>query len=87
MPSRHRLEKKLPHDIDITGITVALIFLVSVAVFAGGHDNRNTTEDGRSPSASMQIAPTVTMEKTESLQKPDDDPDLSDTSHGLNTFR
>ncbi|HWF60129.1 MAG TPA: hypothetical protein VN666_07445 [Nitrospira sp.] len=87
MPSHHRLENKLHHDIDITGIAVALAFLVSVAVFAGGHDNRSATKDGQSPSASMQIAPTLTMEKTETLQHPDDDPDLSDTSRGLTAFR
>ena len=87
MPSRHRLEKKLPHDVDLTGIAVALAFLVCVGLFAGGRDNSGGEEDGQSPSVSMHIAPTVTMEKTETLQHPDDDPDLSETSREIKSSR
>lgn len=91
MPSRHRLEKKLlekrlPHDVDLTGIAVALAFLVCVGLFAGDRDNSGS-EDGQSPSVSMHIAPTVTMEKTETLQHPDDDPDLSETSRQIKSPR
>jgi len=86
MPSRHRLEKKLPHNVDITGIAVALAFLVSVGLFAGGQDNHRVREDGQSPSASLQTAPTVTMDETETLQHPNDDPDLFDTSRELKVF-
>jgi hypothetical protein len=87
MPSRHRLEKKLPHHVDITGIAVALAFLVSVGLFAGGQDHHSVSEDRQSPSASLQTAPTVTMDKTETLQHPNDDPDLSDTSREFKVFR
>lgn len=87
MPPRHRLEKKLPHEVDIMGIAVALAFLVSVGLFAGGQDNRKVSEDRESPSVSMHIAPSLTMEKPETLEHPDDDPALSDTSRGLNAFR
>ena len=87
MPSPHRFEKKLPHEVDIMGIAVALAFLVSVIVFTGGRNNRSVSEDRQSPSVSMQIAPTLTMEKTETLQHPDDDPDRSDTSPRLSASR
>ncbi|MDC8450611.1 MAG: hypothetical protein LV473_19975 [Nitrospira sp.] len=87
MPSRHRLEKKLPHNMDIMGIAVALAFLVSVGLFAGGQDNHSVSEDRQSPSASQQTAPTVPMDKTGTLQHPNDDPDLSDTSRELKAFR
>ncbi|NGZ10774.1 MAG: hypothetical protein CV088_15535 [Nitrospira sp. LK70] len=90
MSSRHRLEKKLSQEIDevdIKGIAVALAFLVIVGVFAGGRDSHSVSGDRQSLSASVQSAPAVTMEKTETLQQPDDDPDLSGTSHGLKTFR
>ena len=85
MPSRHRLEKKLAHEVDILGIAVALAFLVSVSMFTGGQGDRSVSEDRQSSSASMQIAPTLTMEKTEVLQHPDDAPDLSDTSFRVST--
>ncbi len=80
MPSHHRLEKKLPHEVDITGIAIALAFLVIVGVFAGGRDNRTVSKDGQPPPVSMQVAPTLTIEETEALQQPEDKPDLSDTS-------
>ena len=80
MPSHHRLEKKLPHEVDITGIAVALAFLVIVGVFAGGQGNRTVSEDGQPPPVSMQVAPTLAIEETEALQQPEDKPDLSDTS-------
>ena len=80
MPSRHRLEKKLAHEVDILGIAVALAFLVSVSVFTGGQGDRSVSEDRQSSPASMQITPTLTMEKTEALQHSDDAPDLSDAS-------
>ncbi|MDF0666937.1 MAG: hypothetical protein P0119_12805 [Nitrospira sp.] len=72
---------------DIKGIVVALAFLVIVGMFAGGRDAHSVSDDRQSLSASAQSAPTLTMEKPETLQQPDDDTDLSDTSHGLNTFR
>lgn len=87
MPPRHRLQKKLPHNVDITGIAVALAFLVSVGLFAGSRDNHGVSEDQQSPSASQQTASTVTMDKTEALQHPNDDPDLSDTSREFKAFR
>ena len=87
MPPRHRLEKKLPHEIDIQGIAVALAFLVGIGVFALGRDDRRVSEDRRSPSVSMHIAPILTTEKTETLQQPDEDLALSDTSRRLNAFR
>lgn len=79
MPSRHRSERKLPHEVDITGIAIALAFLVIVGVFAGGRDNHTVSDDGQSPSVSMQIEPTLTMEEAEALQQPEDKPALSDT--------
>jgi hypothetical protein len=87
MPSRHRLKKKLPHNVDITGIVIALAFLVGVALVAGDENDHSVNEDRQSPSASLQTAPTVTMDKTESLQDPNNDPDLSDTSRELKVFR
>lgn len=87
MPSRHRLEKKLAHEVDILGIAVALAFLVSISVFTGGQNDRSVSEDREPSSASMQIAPTLTMEKTEALRHLDDDPDPSDTSPRLSASR
>jgi hypothetical protein len=87
MPSRHRLEKKLPHNVDITGIAVALAFLLGVGLVAGDEKDHMVNECGQSPSAALQTAPTVTMDKTESLQDPNNDPDLSDTSRELKVFR
>lgn len=87
MTSRHRLEKKLSHNVDITGIVVALAFLVGIGLFAGGQDNHSVSEDRQSPSASLQNAPTATMDKRETLQPPNDDLDLSDTSRKLKVFR
>lgn len=87
MPSRHRLKKKLPHNVDITGIVIALAFLVGVALVAGDENDHSVSEDRQSPSASLQIAPAVTMEKTETLQHPNDDPKLPDTSRELTVFR
>lgn len=87
IPSRHRSEKKHPHNIDITGIAVALAFLVGIGLFAGDQNDHSVSEDRQSPSASLQTAPTVTMDKTESLQDPNNDPDLSDTSRELKVFR
>ncbi len=86
MPPRHRLEKELPHDVDLTGIAIALAFLVCVGLLAGDRDNPGS-EDGQSPSVSMQIAPTLAMEKTETLQHPDGDPDLFDTSREIKSSR
>lgn len=87
MPSRPRLEKKPPHTIDITGIAVALAFLVGVGLFAGDQNDHSASEDRPSSTASLQIAPAVTMEKTESLQDPHDDSELSNTSGELKAFR
>lgn len=92
MPSRHRLEKKLPHEIDIheidiKEIAVALAFLVGIGVFALGRDDPRVSEDRRSPSVSMQIAPILTTERNETLPQPDGDLTLSDTSRRLNAFR
>jgi hypothetical protein len=88
MPSRHRLEKKLAHEVDILGIAVALAFLVVISVFTGGEDDRSVSEDRQPSSASMQIAPALTMEKTEALQQHlDNDPDPSDTSPRLSASR
>jgi hypothetical protein len=87
MPSRHRLEKKLPHNVDITGIVIALAFLLGVALVAGDENDHSVSEDRPSSTASLQTAPAVTMEKTESLQDPNDDSDLSDTSGKLKAFR
>lgn len=80
MSTRHRVEKSLPHKIDVIGIAVALAFLVSVSLFAGGRDNRPVSENRPASSASMQIAKPLIIEKTETLQHPDDDADRSDTS-------
>lgn len=87
MPSRPRLEKKPPHTIDITGIAVALAFLVGVGLFAGEQNDHSASEDRPSSTASLQIAPAVTIEKTESLQDPNDDSELSNTSGELKAFR
>lgn len=87
MPSRHRLEKKPPHNIDIAGIAVALAFLVGVGLFAGDQNDHSASEGRPSSTASLQIAPALTMEKTQSLQDPNDDPELSDTSGELKAFR
>ena len=87
MPSRHRLEKKLPHNVDITGIAVALAFLMGVALVAGDENDHSVRQDRQSPSASQQTASTVTMDKTEALQHSNDDPDLSDTSREFKAFR
>lgn len=84
MPSRHRLQKDLPYEIDIKGIAVALAFLLSVGVFAVGRDDRPVSEDRQASSASMQIAQPITIEKTvektDTLQHPDNEADRSDTS-------
>ncbi len=74
MPLRHWLEKKLAHEIDIQGIAVALAFLVGVSVLGEGRDNGSVGENQQSPSVSMQLAPTLTMEET--LHDPDDEADL-----------
>ena len=87
MPLRHQLEKKLAHEIDIKGIAVALVFLVSVSVLAEGRDNGSVGLDRQSPSVSMQLAPTLTMEETGTLQDPNDEADLSNTSLRLSTSR
>jgi hypothetical protein len=87
MPLRHRLEKKLAHEVDIKGIAVALAFLLSVSLLAGSRDNPSVNEDRHSPSVSMQIAPILTREETETLQPSDEEADLSDTSHKFSTFR
>ncbi len=87
MPLRHWLEKKLAYEIDIQGIAVALALLVSVSVFAGGSDNGRGGEDQQSPSVSMQLAPTLNTEETGTLQDPDDEADLSDTSLRRSTSR
>lgn len=89
MSSCHRLEKKLSQEVDevdIKGIAVALAFLVSVGVFAGDRDSHSVSEDRQVPSASMETAPTVTMEKTKTLEQPEDAA-LPDTSRGLTVFR
>lgn len=90
MSSRHQIDEKLPQggdELDIKGIAVALTFLVGVGVFAGDRDNHSVSEDRQSLSASAQIAPTSTLEKTETLQQPDDHPHLSDGAQGFNTLR
>lgn len=84
MPSRHRLEKKLSNEadmeVDIKGMAVALAFLLSISLFAGGQDNPTVSEDRRSSSASVQIAQPLTNEKTDTLQHPNDETDHSETS-------
>ena len=91
MPSRHRLEKKLSHavdkEVDIKGIAVALAFLLSISLFAGGRDSPTVSEDRRTSTASMQIAQPLTVEKTEAFQHSDDGTDRSDTSHTFNVSR
>lgn len=72
MPSRQPLDKRLPREIDIKGIAVALAFLLIVTVFAAGRDNRSTSENRQSSSVSREIAPILTTKKTEELQPPDD---------------
>ena len=69
------------------GIAVALAFLVSVGLLAGGRDNRDASEDGQSSSFSMHIAPTLTKEKAETLQHPEEEADLSDLSRKLSASR
>lgn len=91
MPSRHRLEKKLSHEaateVDIKGMAVALAFLLSIGLFAGGRDNPTASEDQRSSSASMQTAQPLTSKKTETLQHADDETDHSETSDTFIVFR
>ena len=90
MPSRHRLEKKLSQEVDavdIKGIAVALAFLIGVGVLAGDRDNRSVSEDRQAPSVSMETAPTVTMEKTETLPQSDGHSALSNSSPRLTVFR
>jgi hypothetical protein len=87
MPLRQPLKKKHPHQVDIMGIAVALAFLVSISVSAGGRDNRNVSEDGQSPSVSMPIAPNLTMEESKTLQHADEEADLSDLSGKLSASR
>jgi hypothetical protein len=87
MPSRQRVEKTPPHKVDVMGIAVALAFLVSVGVLAGGRDNPDMSEDGQSSSPSMHIPPALTMEKSEVLQHPNDEADLSDLSPKLSAPR
>lgn len=83
MPSCHRLGTTLSNEvgIDIKGIAVALAFLVSVSVFAGGRDNPTASEDRESPVVSMHIVPALTIEETGTVRHPDDDTALSGPSH------
>jgi len=91
MPSRHRIENKLSHvvdrEVDIKGTAVALAFLVSIGVFAGGRDSRTVSEDQQTTSSSMQIAQPLTIEKTETLQHSDDEADRSEASRTFNVSR
>lgn len=87
MPSRQPLEKTHPHEVDIMGIAVALAFLVSISVLAGGRDNRDVSEDGQPPSVSMQIAPTLTMKEPVTLPHSEEEADLSDLSRKLSASR
>ncbi len=80
MSTRHRAEKSLPHEIDVKGIAVTLAFLLSLGVFAVGRDDRPVSEDQRATSDSLQIAQPLIIEKTETLQHPDDEADRSETS-------
>lgn len=66
-------------NIDIKGIAVALAFLVSVSVFAGGRDKPTVSEDRESPVASLQFAPAVTIEETEAVQHPKHGTELTRT--------
>jgi len=80
MPPRRQLDKKVPHELDIKGIAVALAFLLGVGVYAGSRDHRSGGEDQQFQSASMHIEPMSTRDKTKSVQYSDDQADLSDTS-------
>jgi hypothetical protein len=64
MPLRHRTEERLPHKLDIKGMAVAIAFLVTVSLFAGGRDAHTTGHR----SASVQIPPIMSTEKTDPIQ-------------------
>lgn len=82
MPLRRRTEKKPPHKFDIKGIAVAIAFLVTVSLFAGGRDAHTA---GQNRSASLQIAPTTSTEKTDPIQLQKSH--LPDSSRSLNALR
>lgn len=89
MPSRGLREKTRSHEVDIKGVAVALAFLLSISVFAGGRDDRSVNEDQPSPSVSMQISTPLSTDtgKTEALQTSDKEADFSDTSRRLEASR
>ena len=87
MPSRHGVKKELPHELDLKGIAVALAFLLCVGGVAGSRDNRSASEDRQPLSASLHIEPTFVMEKSETVQNPNAEADLPDTSRTSNVSR
>ena len=93
MSSHHRLEKKLSpasddREVDIKGTAVALAFLLSIGVFAGGRDSRTASENQQTiSSSSMQIAQPLNIERTETLQHPDDEANRFEASRTFNVSR
>jgi hypothetical protein len=84
MPLRRRSEGKA-HKLDIKGIAVAIAFLVTVSLFAGGRDAHTAGQNRQSSSISMQTDPTTSTEKTDSIQRTQ--PHLPDSPRSLNTLR
>ncbi len=81
MPLRRRSEGKA-HKLDIKGMAVAIAFLLTVSLFAGGRDAHTA---GQNRSASMQIAPTTSAEKPDPIQRTQ--PHLPDSPRSLNALR